>query len=55
MPLERNFSSMQRKRQYRTEFWDVVEDSMLIVDGIDAHSIADMELFVGRSRDWQEK
>ena len=43
MRLERNFSSMQRKKPYREEFWDKIQDSMLTVDGIDAHSINEIE------------
>lgn len=52
MPLERNFSSKQRKKQYRKEFWDVVREPMLIVDGIDAHSINEIELWAEQNEGW---
>ena len=52
MPLERNFSSMQRKKQYREEFWDKIQDSMLAVDGIDAHSINEIEDWVKQNKGW---
>ena len=52
MPLERNFSSMQRKKPYREEFWDKIQDSMLAVDGIDAHSINEIEDWVKQNKGW---
>ncbi len=40
--LEKNYSSMHRKRQFRHEFWDLLPDRAMIVYGIDAHSVEDV-------------
>lgn len=50
--LEKNFSSMQRKRQYRKGFWDNVTKAEMIVYGIDAHSIDEMEEWVRQNDKW---
>lgn len=44
--LEKNLSSMKRKRNYWTEFWDKVPDDAWIITGYDAHSIEDMSASV---------
>jgi histidinol phosphatase-like PHP family hydrolase len=40
--FEQNYSSMQRKNQYRQEFWDLLPSKARIIHGIDAHSIEEM-------------
>ncbi len=40
--LEMNYSSMQRKRQYWHEFWELLPRKTKIVYGIDAHSLDEM-------------
>ena len=50
--LERNYSSMQRKNQYRKEFWYSVADEMIITDGIDAHCIKDVVTWVEHNKEW---
>lgn len=52
VPLEKNYSSMQRKNQYRDEFWKNIRKAMLIVDGIDAHSIKELEDGVKQNESW---
>lgn len=52
MPLERNYSSMKRKRQYREEFWDTIQDTLSVVDGIDAHSIDEIEDWIKQNEGW---
>lgn len=44
--LEKNLSSMKRKRNYWTEFWDKVPDDAWIITGYYAHSIEDMSASV---------
>lgn len=46
LPLERNYSSMKRKNQFRPEFWDKIEVPMVFVEGIDAHSLAEIDDWV---------
>ncbi len=41
--LERNYSSMNRKRNYWPEFWKLVPPSAGVVWGIDAHSVKELE------------
>lgn len=50
--IERNYSSMRRKNQYRQEFWDYIRKAMTIVDGIDAHSIKEMEEWIQENESW---
>lgn len=40
--LERNYSSMKRKKQYWNQFWERAAEIMQ-VEGYDAHSVAEME------------
>lgn len=40
--LEKNLSSMRRKRNYWAEFWDKVPADVRIITGYDAHSFEDM-------------
>ena len=39
LPLEKNLSSIRRKRQYWDEFWNLVPKSANIVVGCDAHAV----------------
>lgn len=41
--LEKNYSSTKRKRQYWEEFWNLIPDSQLVLQGIDAHSVKEIE------------
>lgn len=41
--LEQNFSSMQMKKYYWPEFWDLTNERNRIIRGIDAHSVKEME------------
>ena len=43
--LEKNYASMFRKRQFRTEFWEKVSDRVRTIEGLDAHSVWDMERY----------
>lgn len=40
--LEKNYQSMQMKRYYRSEFWNLVTDREKIVYGCDAHAVDEM-------------
>ena len=44
--LEQNFSSQHHSKHYRKEFWELVPAENKVLQGIDAHSISDMERFV---------
>lgn len=52
IPLERNFASMNRKNQYRSEFWVDIENATSVIEGIDAHSIKEIEKWVGQNESW---
>ena len=39
LPIEKNLASMQHKRQYWEEFWELVSDSVNVVTGCDAHAV----------------
>lgn len=41
--LEKNYSSMQRKNQYREEFWKMLPSTVGVIYGYDAHSIKEIE------------
>lgn len=41
--IERNIASMEREHQYWREFWDLVPADIKVLDGLDAHSVADVE------------
>lgn len=41
--FEWNYSSSQNKNYLRKEFWEMIPDSQMIVKGLDAHSVEDME------------
>lgn len=43
--LEQNYSSMKRKNNYRAEFWNLVPEENSIIQGIDAHSVRELEEF----------
>ena len=42
IPLEKNLASMQHKRQYWDEFWELVPSGCPIVTGCDAHAIEEI-------------
>lgn len=44
--LEQNFSSQHHSKHYRTEFWGLVPPENKVLQGIDAHSISDIERFI---------
>ncbi|MBQ4284275.1 MAG: PHP domain-containing protein [Lachnospira sp.] len=44
IPLERNLSSMKRKRQYWPQFWELVPDAAEVVVGLDAHGVKELEM-----------
>ncbi len=41
--LEKNISSMHRKRQFWKEFWEILPEQSIAVYGIDAHSVGEIE------------
>jgi len=41
--LEINYSSMHRKRQFWYEFWSLLPEQAMMIYGIDAHSVEDIE------------
>ncbi len=41
--LERNYSSMQHKRQFREEFWALLPEKAKTIYGLDAHSTDELE------------
>lgn len=43
--LEQNYSSMKRKNNYWKEFWRLVPNKNSIMQGIDAHSVRELEDF----------
>lgn len=47
--LEQNFASMNRKKNYWNEFWRLTEPESKIVEGIDAHSLKDIDRFCERT------
>jgi len=44
--LEQNFSSQHHSKHYRKEFWNLVPPGNKVLQGIDAHSISDVERFI---------
>ena len=52
VPIEKNYSSMRRKNQYREEFWDTVGEEIQVVNGIDAHRIKDIENWITQNENW---
>ena len=52
VPVEKNYSSMNRKNQYREEFWDNVGEEIQVVNGIDAHRIKDIENWITQNENW---
>lgn len=51
--LEQNFSSQHHSKHYWKEFWDLVPPENKVLQGIDAHSISDMERFIRRKNGGQ--
>lgn len=47
--LEQNFASMNRKKNYWNEFWKLVGPENKVVEGIDAHSLKDIDKFCERA------
>lgn len=43
IPLEKNLSSMNRKRQYWPQFWELVPHAAEVVVGLDAHGVKELE------------
>lgn len=41
--LEKNYSSMHRKNQYKEEYWTLLPAKAMVLYGLDAHSIKEME------------
>lgn len=41
--LEKNYTSMRRKNQYKDDFWEMIPNQIGILYGYDAHSIDEME------------
>ncbi len=41
--LEMNYSSMHRKRQFWYDFWDLLPAQAMMIYGIDAHSVEEIE------------
>lgn len=41
--LEKNYSSMCRKNQYKEEFWALLPAKAMVLNGLDAHSIDEMK------------
>lgn len=41
--LEKNYSSMCRKNQYKEEFWTLLPAKAMVLNGLDAHSINEMK------------
>ena len=41
--LEKNYSSMHRKNQYKEGFWTFLPAKAMVLYGLDAHSIKEME------------
>ena len=41
--LEKNYSSMHKENQYREEFWTLLPPKAMVIYGLDAHSIMEME------------
>lgn len=44
--LEQNFSSQHHSKHYWKEFWNLVPPENKVLQGIDAHSISDIERFI---------
>lgn len=40
--LESNLTSIRRKNQYWSEFWDMVPEGTKIITGVDAHSVSEL-------------
>lgn len=51
--LEQNFSSQHHSKHYWKEFWNLVPPENKVLQGIDAHSISDIERFVCRKNGGQ--
>lgn len=43
IPLEQNEESKHKKRHYWPEFWNLVEENIQIIHGLDAHSVDELE------------
>lgn len=41
--LEKNYASMQRKNQYKEDFWKLIPPKALTIYGLDAHSVKEIE------------
>lgn len=52
VPLEKNYSSIICKNLYRPEFWEDIENNTCIVEGIDAHSLNELEAWVKQNKRW---
>lgn len=47
--LEQNFASMNRKKNYWNEFWKLIKFENKIIEGIDAHSLKDLDRICERN------
>lgn len=48
--LEKNYSSMKKRRQYWNEFWSMVPDDVAVIYGCDAHAVNELLLCNERNR-----